>query len=319
MLIPLGVLAVAGAGSGAITNWSEKTVTDLTYKEALYAPLANATWYGFANSNAGGNTTSYIYSTDGDTWSTGTMPADKAWGVAATDGTRIIVFEFNASDTVIATTTNGTTWTTASIATITAQDVIWDGSYFVVTNSGSTTNTIYYSADGITSWTAVDSGNAALRIGYDGSSRHILTQTGANSSARTTTTGVTSAGNWSNVTLPASDTWEQVLYGGGYWVIVATAGNIAYSTNGTTWTAASPTGSDRPNWTYGNGNFYWFRRNSANSNFQIRYTPNPTVSSTLVEVAGAATDSPVASAFGDNKIIVVTGTTSSSTELWLGT
>lgn len=316
------------AGNASVTpiaNWTRVAPsTNLLFLSALYAPLTNASYFLWG-SNDTASTSNYLYSTDGSSWTTGTMPASKVWGTSATNGTRIVVFEKNASDTVIATTTNGTTWTTASIATITAEKVIWDGTYFIVTNSASTSAVIYYSADGITGWTAVDAGANGNGIGYDGSSRHILTRSGRESEAFTTTTGVTSAGNWSGITLPSSSTWFDVIYGNGYWVVRG-FDVAAYSTNGTTWTAFTSGGESGTSTTYqffnnyifAKGNFYTFNIGTNGVTFQVIYRPTPVDASTTLDfniATGSGLDSAVTAAFGDGRMVVAGRNTASTNGL----
>lgn len=310
MLIPLGILASAGASRAL--SWSSVTLPFSPGQgaAALYASLANASWFAFGN--GGSNTTDYAYSTSGASWTLGTLPASKLWGAAATNNSRVIVFEKNAADTVIATSTNGTTWTTASITSITAQQAIYDGTYFLVTNSGSTSANLYYSTDGISAWTAVDAGPALHGIGYDGTSRHIATANASASTARTTTTGVTVAGNWSDVTLPANAVWRKPIFGNGYWIMRDTNGNGAYSTNGTTWTSVS-WGYDLNAYIFAYGDFYGFDGPFSSGTFRIQKGANPTV---MTEIFSAASSNEIGdAAAGDNKILAINV---NGTNSWLG-
>lgn len=286
-----------------IGNWVKRAVglTNST-NSVLYAPLANANWYVFGN--AGSNLTTYLYSTDTSSWTTGTLPVAGNWGVAAYNGTRIVLFETVAS-TAILTTTNGTTWTSGTIASQTTGGAIYDGTRFIATNTA--TNTLQWSLNGTTGWTSQNVSAGSFGIAYDGSSRYIITRNGASPNAQTSTTGI--AGTWSAVTLPASDTWRQVVYAGGYWVVVAVGGNIAYSTNGTTWTA-SATSSNNNTWVYARGNWYSFTSGASASG---RYRVTPDATSTSFNL-GSASGSPNAVAFADDRMVVAT----SGTDLWVG-
>ena len=301
MALLLGILAALGVAT-IISSWINRAGGISTNSFVSYAPLTNANWYVFGWT---GSTTSYRYSTDTSSWTTGTLPTAGLWGPSAYNGTRIVLFQKgNAANTAL-TSTNGTTWTSFTIGTNpTVQTAYYDGTRFIVTNSAG--SSISWSLDGITSWTAqvVASSHG---VAYDGTSRHIISRTGSTTTAYTSTTGIT--GTWSTVTLPASDTWQQVLYAAGYWVVVASGGNISYSTNGTTWTANATT-SNVNTWVYANGYWYSFTSGASASG---RYRVTPDATSTSFNL-GSASGSPNSAAFADNKIVVAT----SGTDLWVG-
>lgn len=237
--IPLGILAA----SGGSYKWAELTgISDLVYIGGAYAPLTNASYFLFGRSTTGTNTTTYSRSSDGLSWATGTMPASTGWGKAAFNGTRLVATAYS-STTTGAYTTNGTTWTSTTIwgSSIASTDIIWDGTRFLVTGNSSTSN-LAHSTDGAT-WTRIDIGNELNAIAYDGSSRYIALNKAASSTIRTTTGNPTVAGNWSDVSLPESQTWVSVSYGNGIWLISNQRDKAYTSTNGTTWTlaATSPT------------------------------------------------------------------------------
>ena len=62
--------------------------------------------------------------------------------------------------------------------------------------------------------------------------------------------------DWWETTLPLSDYWQGIAYGGGKFIVVPNGGKCAYSVDGVTWSSA-----DLPSYTswygiaYGNGNF----------------------------------------------------------------
>lgn len=63
---------------------------------------------------------------------------------------------------------------------------------------------------------------------------------------------------WTPATLPATSTWYSVTYGDNEFVAISSNGEVADSTNGSTWTLATdtlPTGGDWHSVTYGNGEF----------------------------------------------------------------
>jgi hypothetical protein len=310
MALLLGILAALVAAGGIISSWINRAAgLSRAITTVLYAPLTNASWYVFGIPTGSASVNNYLYSTDTSSWTTGSLPVNSRWQPAAYNGTRIMLFDA-ASSTTALTTTNGTTWTSVTMAvSITSGQAFYDGTRFIVSNTGNNTTPLVYSSDGLTGWTAVDNGNANFAIGYDGTSRHIATQNNTSSTAYTTTTGITVAGNWSSITLPASDDWDQVLYGGGYWVIVAIGGNIAYSTNGTTWTANATTGNVFT-WVYANSKWYAF---TSGANAAGRYRDTPAAASTSFTL-GSASGSPNSVAFADNKMVLAT----SGTDLWVG-
>lgn len=303
MLIALGILASAVA---AFLSWTLRTVTSNTWNDVLFAPVTNGNWFIFGNT--GTSTTSYQYSTDTVTWSTGTTPISGSWGVAAYSGSRIMLFERNFSRTTALTSTNGTTWTSVTLPTaITAQNAIWDGSQFVVTNSGSTTAGVYYSTTGTSGWTAVNIGGSGRDISFDGS-RYIASRSANSNIAFTSTTGI--GGTWSSVTLPSTQLWRQVVNGGGYFVTVnSSTGDIAYSTNGTTWTALTVASTDNT-WVYAGNKFWYFTRPT---DLTVKYRDNPTTAESSFTVSGGSA-SPTAVATGSETIVLAT----SGADLWVG-
>lgn len=229
--IPLGFLTGAAAPFGGFT-WVAENPTAIAYNGGVYANLTNGKFFGFGN-NDGAQTTTYAYSTNGTSWSTGTLPSARDWGKAATNGTRIVAT--CTDDTDFAYSTNGTTWTAVSVIT-TTNDIIWDGTRFLAVGSSTTTN-LAHSTDGI-SWAGIDIGSGFYSIGFDGTSRWIAGPIASTATARTATSNPTVAGNWGNLTMPSTGVWISFIYGNGTWLAnTADSTTYATSTNGTTWTS----------------------------------------------------------------------------------
>lgn len=275
MAILLGILAATLlAGTWLIRTSLPSAIYTFA---STYAPLANGSWFVFGGSNTAGNTTTYFYSSNGSTWSSGTMPTSAVWNVAAANGTRVVAL--NTAGTG-AYTDNGTTWTTFTWAagSDTTESLIWDGTYFLAPNNNSTaSNTLAYSTTGA-SWSRVAiSTNSQANIAYDGSSRYIATRPISTSTGYTCTSNPTGGtGNWSSVTFPSSARWNAV-YGNSIWVLNA-SGQTAYatSTNGTTWTArtfpqtlTAPFSGQvvRPKVGFLNGYFYYYYRSGSTVGF----------------------------------------------------
>lgn len=306
MALLLGILAALVAAGGIISNWINRAGgLSTTTNSVLYAPLTNASWYVFGN--AGSNTTSYRYSTDTSSWTTGTLPTNGRWGASATNGTRIMLFQTGTASNTVLTSTNGTTWTSVTITgNPTVANAYYDGTRFIVSNTGG--SSISWSLDGTTGWTTQAVGTSSYWIGYDGTSRHIITRSTSSTSALTSTTGIT--GTWSTVTLPSGELWYQIVYAGGYWVAVISGGGIAYSTNGTTWTANALASGNVFTWLYANSKWYTFTSGAYTS---IRYRDTPASTSTQLEI-GTTQGSPNAAAFADGKIVGATA----GVGLWVG-
>lgn len=225
MQILLGILDSIRRG----ILWATGTFTSQIYIDATYAPLANGSYFAFGKSNGAGSTTAYQYSADGTTWSTGTLPASNRWTATATNGSRIVVFQNSATTGYYSD--NGTTWTATNALdganTLSPERAIWDGTRFIIPGAN---NTVRYSTDGIT-WTGASIGDTARRLGYDGISRHLVSND--SSSARTTTTFPT---GWATTTYPLSRSYGCPIYGNGIWIIpVFFSTRYITSTNGTTW------------------------------------------------------------------------------------
>jgi hypothetical protein len=235
--IPLGILAAAAQAG---YSWSANDqLESLVYVGGAYANLTNAQYFLFGMSDTGTTTTTYSRATNPSLgWTAGTMPASGRWGKSATNGTRLVSTRWDAA-TAGAFTTNGTTWTTTTIwaTALASTDILWDGTRFLVTSTDSSAN-LSHSTDGST-WTRIDIGNGFSALGYDGSSRYIALNNASSSTARSTTSNPTTAGNWADITLPSAQTWRSIAFGNGIWLAVNNQDVTATSSNGTTWTTAA--------------------------------------------------------------------------------
>jgi hypothetical protein len=151
-------------------------------------------------------------STDGITWTLGTLPGARNWGgLAYGNGNYVVTTVANALGAV---STNGTTWANTTLPASTRWRLTYGRGYFLAT-SESTTNAAT-SEDGIT-WTSRTAGNlyAATTSGagvYVGIGTYGYTYP-ANASIGTSTDGIT----WTARTMPSAGN-------GGSWE----SGNIAY-------------------------------------------------------------------------------------------
>lgn len=258
-----GVLAgLIASLKTAAASWSAGAMpVSWIWKAATYAPLTNGSFFAFGATTNTGTSTTYYYSTDGDSWTSGSLPAaiTPRWAIASSS--RLVLAP---SGTTGYYTDNGTTWTSTTIfsASAIAQDGLWNGSRFIFVSNNTTTNGLVHSTDGA-SWTRYDMGNGAASIAFDGSSTYVAVLNSA--TGRINTTDITSSGAWSNITLPSASAWTSVRYNGSIYVAaVENSTSYATSTNGTTWTsrtlpaAMSGTGTAiRPRMVVKDGVFYY--------------------------------------------------------------
>lgn len=302
-----GILAgLIGSFKKAALTWTTGTVTNRSYRDAVYANLANGKYFVVGQDNGGINTTSYIYSTNGTSWSTGTLPVSTTWNAIGSNGSRIIALR-NSSSTAYYSD-NGTTWTaTATLpASVTPRQIIWDGTNFVIPAGSS--RAIYYSTNGTGSWSTTGTSigittGSAQGIGYDSVSRYVVTSTTSTTEAGTTTAFPSS---WSLITMPSTGIWLSAVYGNSIWV-VARAGSSSYatSTNGTTWTSrtlpsnfSEATADIYAKMIFSDGKFYYYYVNNVYSSTDgINWTTEATVT-------GGALDNGNGWAVGEGKILV---------------
>lgn len=177
-------------------------------------------------------------SAPGTTWTASTLPSSGTWYGAAFGGSTWLATR-DASTGGATSTNNGGTWT-ARTANINFNNVAvaYGASVFcALANSGTSSQT---SPDGIT-WTTR---TVPTSGGYDslafGGSLFVGVGVG-NNIAITSSDGIT----WTNRTLPSQSNARRtnVAYGAGTYAITSRdATNFDYSTNGTTWTAATSPG-----------------------------------------------------------------------------
>jgi hypothetical protein len=233
-MIPLGILAQVGQ---IYTSWTRTTTpATVPYHSITYAPLTAGNWFMFGAGSGGTQTTSYYYSTNGTSWTTGTLPQSRTFGVSASNGTILLAHPVTGNSGDYFTTTNGTTWTQRTIETSSADHYILkflNGRFFRLASSAS--SSFFVGTDGI-NWTSVsvpqlrdiDFGNGVL-MAVSGSS-----------SVRICSGDPLVAGNWVSVTLPtiANGTPSTIAFNNGIWVVGygGTTTSYAYSlNNGSSW------------------------------------------------------------------------------------
>ena len=166
----------------------------------------------------------------------------------AQDGAGTVVIgatTVNASATKVAVSTGGGNFATydtnAAGAGQGISEMIWDANYsrFYAGFNFTGTN-IEYSDDG-TSWTQASMASAVAISGLasNGSGTIVaLLNTTTNQALRST-----NGTSFSTVVMPSSAVWNSVTYSAGFgkWFATNSAGGMAYSSDGSTWSALSPT------------------------------------------------------------------------------
>lgn len=303
-----GVLAglIASLKSGIV--WLLGTLpVSWFWKAATYAPLTNGSFFAFGATTNTGTSSTYYYSADGDSWTSGSLPAATIprWAIASSS--RVVL---GTSGTIGYYTDNGTTWTSTTIFSASAipQDGLWDGTRFIFVTNNTTTNGLAHSTTGA-SWTRYDVGNGGQSIAFDGSSTYVVVLNSA--TGRINTTDITSSAAWSNITLPSASNWTSVRHNGSIWVAgIANSTSYATSTNGTTWTSRtlpavlSGTGTAiRPKMEVRDGKFYYLNLSGTtatpySSLDGINWTAENTVSTDLTAITCWAISNNKMLAFG---------------------
>lgn len=251
-----------------VATWAMQNAPNtavLEWQAVAYKSLANGNW--FMRQGGAASTANYYYSTDGSSWTTGTLPAASTrWRLLIAGSDRVVALRSLTTTGGAAYTTNGTTWTSANLPSgCTFYQGIWDGTRFIAVGVRDATQDLYYSTDGST-WGAIGV-KRAVTIGFDGTSRYILAEDTTASRTQTCTSDPTGAGNWVDLTMPSNAQWVSIVYGNGLWVaFISGSSGYATSPDGTTWTSRSlpsQTTADFSNKAFfANGKFYYVAGNN---------------------------------------------------------
>jgi hypothetical protein len=188
-------------------------------------------------------------STDGITWTLGTLPEYSSWNSVTYGNNTFVAIGSPGS---VASSTDGATWTLRTLpnTNISWQGVTFGNNIFAAITYNSTTAAS--STDGITwtlrtlpllrSWKSVTYGNGTfVAVAY------------MQTSAASSTDGI----EWTLRTLPDEARWNSVTYGNGtFAAITYNSTTAASSTDGITWTLRTlPANAAWKSVTYGNGTF----------------------------------------------------------------
>lgn len=214
--------------SGAYSTDQGLTWTSTTLPHTLNYSLIYAANRFVSVTNAGNVT---AYSSDGVSWSSGSLPTTQAWlGIAYGNGIFVTVGSTSAgaATNLYATSTDGITWTSRTFpSSLAFVDVTFGNGKFVAIASGGTPRV---STDGITWTNGTLSMSGTESIAY-GNGAYVAVS--SNGQTAYSTDGV----NWTKVTPSTTASWTQVAYGNGRFVVTAVNSNqVIYSDdNGVSW------------------------------------------------------------------------------------
>jgi hypothetical protein len=214
-----------------VTMTKEKRSTSIasslraTFWSRLWAFVHDGTrWVGVKRGSSTG-----VTSTDGATWTSRVLPANRRWCAIANNGT--VKASIASGSTSAATTSDGITWTSRTLPTARQWTALTaGGSTFVGVALDS--DKCVRSTDGIT-WTeySMPSSGMWTSIAWNGT---VFCAVGANGLCATSTDGM----SWTTRTMPDAIQYNCVTWSLGQFTAVASGptNKAAKSTNGTTWT-----------------------------------------------------------------------------------
>ena len=202
----------------------------LEFKESTVSTSSDTYWtsvcYGNDKFVAVSTTNTMAYSTDGISWTEGTMPSSKYWASVCYGKDKFVAV---STTNTMAYSTDGISWTEGTIPSIQWQSVCYGKDKYVAVRDYS--SIMAYSTDGI-NWTQGTMFNQQdWRSVCYGKDKFVAVAINTTNMAYSTD-GI----SWTRGTMPSSDDWYSVCYGKDKFVAVARSTNImAYSTDGISW------------------------------------------------------------------------------------
>jgi len=207
-------------------------------------------------------TDEYAYSSDGDEWEVGVLPAIVNWRIIVFNDSKFLAIPYGS--TVCATSTNGLDWTEGTITSEGWSSVAWNGTVFCAVAGvlGETTSAAT-STDGL-SWTSrtLPASKRWMGIAWNGT---VFCAVSGYSTESSNVCAVSSDGiTWEAKTLPDTCTWSDICANGTTFCAVGwdytNAPNttvVAISTDhGENWTLYSPAFNMLPSKVLHTGSFY---------------------------------------------------------------
>ena len=226
-----------------VVDWTAGTLT------------STGPWYGMGFGSGkyvivgGDGVTSLVsYSTNGTSWTSGTITANGDGPRAVAFGASTWVAPYSGSNDV-ATSSDGITFTFQSNVLPATRDwrtiAFGNGTFVTIDSSG--TNSAATSTNG-TAWTSRTMSASvewtSVAFGTIGGTNYFVAVSGITGNSNTASYSTNDGATWTSSTLPSSTRWSSVAFGNGRFVAVSgnsgtTSTAAAYSTNGTTWTSAT--------------------------------------------------------------------------------
>ena len=207
-------------------------------------------------------TDEYAYSSDGDEWEVGALPAIVNWRILVFNGSKFLAIPYGS--TVCATSTNGLDWTEGTITSAGWSSVAWNGTVFCAVAGvlGETTSAAT-STDGL-SWTSrtLPASKRWMGIAWNGT---VFCAVSGFSTESSNVCAVSSDGiTWEAKTLPDTCTWYDICANGTTFCAVGWDNTnvpnttvVAISTDhGENWTLYSPAFNMEPSKVLHTGSFY---------------------------------------------------------------
>lgn len=308
---------IAGSNHGMqmstdFITWTFPTVNNLAFYNATRNVAASSSLYVAVNqtSQAGYQV---AYSTNGTTWTLGTIASTHNFFSINWNGTYFVAGGQNGSTTapIIYYSTNAVTWTNASGYSGTGNQAIYsiynDGSGKVVsTNASATTsNALQYSTNNGVTWTVrTVASSAYLSTVFWGNGTWVAgTWLQTSTNIFTSTDAIT----WTARTLPVAITVYDITYDGSKFIITNGNGrSVYYSTNAITWSAAttpSQMGFTNPRtFKYLNRNYVWI---DVTQGTTIAYSTDATTWNTAS--VGTQSVQPLAAIYGGGYYVLGAG------------
>ena len=202
----------------------------------------------------------FAYSTDGITWTQGTMPSKQSWNSVCYGNDKFVAVAQSTGDLskVFAYSTDGITWTQGTMPSAQNWNSVCygNGKFVAIVNS---TNVFAYSTNGI-NWTqgTMPSSQSWYSVCY-GNDKFVAVSRGTTTNGSNIFAYSTDGINWTQGTLPSSNYWGYICYGNGKFVVITTSvprNNVAYSVDGINWTEGTmPSTQYWMSVCYGNGKF----------------------------------------------------------------
>lgn len=180
-------------------------------------------------------------STDGNTWTSMTLPTSATWsGIAYGNGYWVIISSAGTgSSTALFSNSAGASWRSTSLPSVsTYTAIVYGNGYFVTICSNPSGANSYasgaYSTDFGKTWTGnalpVLGGSTAWTSLAHGAGKFVAVASGGTLGAISTGT------SWASITLPTTGNWSSIAFGNNRFVAVSSSSvTPIYSFDGTTW------------------------------------------------------------------------------------